>query len=318
MFKIGTYLPKKVLSNEDLEYLGWSAKKIFLKTGIKQRHITVENESALELAYKACEELFSKYKIYKNEVDYILYCTQSPDYNLPNNVSILHKRLNLANTVPTLEYNQGCSGYIYGLSLAKALINSNLASNILLVTTDTYTKYIDNQDRANKTIFGDGATATLFTKNETDKFGEFIFGTDGKGSCNLCVNNSGLSKEKLTLEGFEDKLFMNGSEIFNFTLEAVPYSIEKVLEKNSLNFEDIDYFLFHQANDFMLEHLREKLNIPKEKFPKFIENTGNTVSSTIPFLINDLNEKEVLKKGDKLLLIGFGVGYSWGTTIIEY
>ena len=134
----------------------------------------------------------------------------------------------------------------------------------------------------------------------------------------MCVNNSGLSKEKLTLEGFEDKLFMNGSEIFNFTLEAVPYSIEKVLEKNSLNFEDIDYFLFHQANDFMLEHLREKLNIPKEKFPKFIENTGNTVSSTIPFLINDLNEKEVLKKGDKLLLIGFGVGYSWGTTIIEY
>ena len=155
-------------------------------------------------------------------------------------------------------------------------------------------------------------------KNETDKFGEFIFGTDGKGSCNLCVNNSGLSKEKLTLEGFEDKLFMNGSEIFNFTLEAVPYSIEKVLEKNSLNFEDIDYFLFHQANDFMLEHLREKLNIPKEKFPKFIENTGNTVSSTIPFLINDLNEKQILKKGDKLLLIGFGVGYSWGTTIIEY
>lgn len=318
MFKIGTFLPNTVLSNEDLEYLGWSAKKIFAKTGIKQRHITLENETALDLAYKACEELFSKYKINKNEVDYILYCTQSPDYNLPNNVSILHKRLNLPNNIPSLEYNQGCSGYIYGLSLAKALINSNLASNILLVTTDTYTKYIDNQDRANKTIFGDGATATLFTKNETDKFGEFIFGTDGKGSCNLCVNSSGLSKEKLTLEGFEDKLFMNGSEIFNFTLEAVPYSIEKVLEKNSLNFEDIDYFLFHQANDFMLEHLREKLNIPKEKFPKFIENTGNTVSSTIPFLINDLNEKEVLKKGDKLLLIGFGVGYSWGTTIIEY
>lgn len=318
MFKIGTYLPKKVLSNEDLEYLGWSTKKIFVKTGISQRHVTIENETALDLAYQACEDLFSKYEINRKEVDYILYCTQSPDYNLPNNVSILHKRLNLLNTVPTLEYNQGCSGYIYGLSLAKALINSNLASNILLVTTDTYTKYIDNQDRANKTIFGDGATATLFTKNETDKFGEFIFGTDGNGSCNLCVNNSGLSREKLTTEGFENRLFMNGSEIFNFTLEAVPISIEKVLEKNNIKFEEIDYFLFHQANDFMLEHLREKLNIPKEKFPKFIENTGNTVSSTIPFLINDLNEKQILKKGDKLLLIGFGVGYSWGTTIIEY
>lgn len=318
MFEIGTFLPQKVLSNEDLEYLGWSAKKIFVKTGISQRHVTIENETALDLAYQSCEDLFSKYKVDKKEVDYILYCTQSPDYNLPNNVSILHKRLDLPNNIPTLEFNQGCSGYIYGLSLAKALINSNLATKVLLVTADTYTKYIDNEDRANKTIFGDGATATLLTKNEIDKFGEFIFGTDGNGSCNLCVNNSGLSKDKLTLEGFENKLFMNGSEIFNFTLEAVPTSIEKVLEKNNIKFEEIDYFLFHQANNFMLEHLREKLNIPKEKFPKFIENTGNTVSSTIPFLINDLNEKQILKKGDKLLLIGFGVGYSWGTTIVEY
>ena len=318
MFKVGTYLPKKVLLNEDLEYLGWSAKKIFAKTGISQRHVSIENETALDLAYQACEVLFSKYGVDKKEVDYVLYCTQSPDYNLPNNVSILHKKLDLLNGIPTLEFNQGCSGYIYGLSLAKALINANQATKVLLVTSDTYTKYIDNEDRANKTIFGDGSTATLLTKDEINKFGEFIFGTNGNGSCNLCVNNSGLSKNKLTEEGFENKLFMNGSEIFNFTLEAVPTSIEKVLEKNNIKFQEIDYFLFHQANNFMLEHLREKLNIPTEKFPKFIENTGNTVSSTIPFLINDLNEKQILKKGDKLLLIGFGVGYSWGTTIIEY
>jgi 3-oxoacyl-[acyl-carrier-protein] synthase-3 len=318
MFKVGTYLPQKVLSNQDLEYLGWSAKKIFTKTGISQRHVTIENETALDLACYACEDLFFKYEIDKKEVDYILYCTQSPDYNLPNNVSILHKKLKLSNNIASLEFNQGCSGYIYGLSLAKALISSNLATKVLLITADTYTKYIDNEDRANKTIFGDGATATLLTKDEIDKFGEFIFGTNGDGSCNLCVNNSGLSKEKLTQDGFEDKLFMNGSEIFNFTLEAVPASVEKVLEKNNIKFEEIDYFLFHQANNFILEHLREKLNIPKDKFPKFIENTGNTISSTIPFLINDLNAKKILKKGDKLLLIGFGVGYSWGTIIIEY
>jgi len=318
MFKVGTYLPEKVLLNANLEYLGWSAKKIFVKTGISQRHVTIDDETALDLAYHACEDLFSKYEIDKKEVDYILYCTQSPDYNLPNNVSILHKRLNLSNNIPSLEFNQGCSGYVYGLSLAKAFISASLATKVLLVTADTYTKYIDYEDRANKTIFGDGATATLLTKNEIDKFGEFIFGTDGNGSCNLCVNNSGLSKTKLTEDGFEDRLFMNGSEIFNFTLETVPASVEKVLEKNNIKFEEIDYFLFHQANNFMLEHLREKLNIPKEKFPKFIETTGNTVSSTIPFLINDLNEKQILKKGDKLLLIGFGVGYSWGTTIIEY
>jgi 3-oxoacyl-[acyl-carrier-protein] synthase-3 len=318
MFRIGTNLPEKVLTNEDLEYLGWSAKKILLKSGIKKRHVTQENETALDLAFKACENLFFKYEIDKNEVDYILYCTQSPDYNLPNNVSILHQKLNLKNNVASLEFNQGCSGYIYGLSLSKALIKSNLAKKILFVTSDTYSKYIDNDDRTNKTIFGDGATATLLTIDEVEKFGEFVFGTDGKGSSNLCVNNSGLSKNKLTEDGIEDKLFMNGSEIFNFTLETIPPSIEKVLEENKLDFDDIDYFLFHQANNFMLEHLRQKLNIPIEKFPKFIEYTGNTVSSTIPFLINNLNETQTLKKGDKLLLIGFGVGYSWGTTIIEY
>ncbi len=318
MFRIGTYLPQEILTNEGLEYLGWSAKKIFAKTGIKSRHVSVENETALDLAQKACENLFDKYKIDRNVIDYVLYCTQSPDYNLPNNVSLLHKRLGLNNSIASLEFNQGCSGYIYGLSLAKALIGSNLATKVLLVTSDTYTKYIDENDRANKTIFGDGATATLLTAKEVNKMGEFVFGTNGNGASNLCINNSGLSKEKLTTDGFKDKLFMNGSEIFNFSLEAVPASIEKVLEKNTLSFEDIDYFLFHQANNFMLEHLRNKLEIPVNKFPKFIENNGNTVSSTIPLLINNLNENNILKQGDKILLIGFGVGYSWGTTVIEY
>lgn len=318
MLKIGKFLPQKVLSNEDIEYLGWSAKKIFIKTGIKSRHISGVDETALDLAQGACEDLFLKYNINKNEVDYILYCTQSPDYNLPNNVSILHKKLNLRNDIASLEFNQGCSGFIYGLSISKALINSNQATNVLLVTADTYSKYIDENDRANKTIFGDGATATLLTKDVVEKFGEFIFGTNGDGASNLCLNNSGLSKNNLTNEGFENKLFMNGSEIFNFTLEVVPSSIEKVLEKNNISFDQIDYFLFHQANNFMLEHLRNKLNIPEHKFLKFIETTGNTVSSSIPLLIDSVNQKNLFKKGDKLLLIGFGIGYSWGTTIIEY
>lgn len=318
MFKIATALPKRVLTNEELEYLGWSAKKIYVKTGIRQRYIADRDESALDLAQNACESLFTKHSINREDIDYIIYCTQSPDYTIPNNVTILHQRLSLQNQIPSLEYNQGCSGYIYGLSLAKALISSNLASNLLLVTADTYSKYIDDNDRANKTIFGDGATATLLTHEDVEKFGDFIFGTNGVGASNLCVNGSALSNKKLTDEGYDDKLYMNGGEIFNFTIENVPPSIEAVLEKNGVSDSEIDYYIFHQANNFMLEHLRQKMNIPVEKFPKYIENIGNTVSSTIPFVINDLNEKKVLKKGDKLLLIGFGVGYSWGTTVVEY
>lgn len=318
MIKVSKYLPENILTNKDLEYLGWSAKKIFKKTGIAQRHISSKDETALDLAFNATLNLFDDFSIDKDEVDYILYCTQSPDYTLPNNVSILHKKLDLRNDIGSLEFNQGCSGYIYGLSIAKSFIMSGMVKNVLFVTSDTYTKYIQNDDRANKTIFGDGATATFLDKNTIEKFGEFIFGTDGTGANNLCVNESGLSNKKLTNEGYDNSLFMNGSEIFNFTLVNVPASIESILVKNDKTLDDIDHFLFHQANEFMLDHLRDKIGIPKEKFHKCIENNGNTVSSSIPILINSLNEKDILKSGDIILLIGFGVGYSWGTTVIEY
>lgn len=318
MLKIGRGLPERELTNEALEYLGWSAKKIEAKTGIFKRHIASETQGALDLAYDACEDLFSDPKIKREEIDYLLYCTQSPDYLLPNNVTLLHRRLGLEKKCASLEFNQGCSGYLYGLSLAKALILSHQASNVLLVTADTYSKYIHPDDRSNKTIFGDASTATLLTQNEVEKFGEFVFGTDGSGAVNLCVNNRGLSSRPLTQEGYENSLYMNGGEIFNFTLEAVPTAIKNVLEKNSVEYEDIDYFLFHQANRFMLKHLRQKLEIPPEKFPIYIKETGNTVSSTIPLLLDQMIKNGKLRGGEKLLLIGFGVGYSWGTTVIEY
>jgi len=318
MFKIGTYLPDWIVSNEDLEYLGWSAKKIYAKTGIRQRHQVEEGQSALDLAQNACENLFGKYDLERQEIDYLLYCTQSPDYIIPASVNLLHKRLGLRGDTPSLEYNHGCSGYIYGLSLAKALIESGLASKLLLVTSDTYSRYIDENDRTNKTIFGDGATATLLDIENVRKFGNFIFETNGDGACNLCVNKSGLSDVVLSSEGMEKKLYMNGGEIFNFTLDKVPTTIQRVLERNSVGFDEIDYFIFHQANDFMLEYLRQKLEVPVERFPKYLENIGNTVSSTIPFLLNNMNEKELFKSGDRLLLIGFGVGYSLGATVIEY
>ncbi len=318
MFRIGTCLPGKIVTNEDLKYLGWSAKKIYAKTGIRQRHCVDKDETALDLAQSACDDLFGKYGIEREGIDYLLYCTQSPDHIIPASVNLLHKRLGLRSEIASLEYNHGCSGYLYGLSLAKALIESGMASRLLLVTADTYSRYIDANDRANKTIFGDGATATLLEATDVAKFGSFIFETNGEGACNLCVNRSGLSDEILSPEGMEKKLYMNGGEIFNFTLERVPSAIARVLEKNDVSFEDIDHFAFHQANDFMLEYLRQKLQVPAEKFPKYLENIGNTVSSTIPFLLNDLNGKGTLQRGEKLLLIGFGVGYSLGATVIEY
>jgi 3-oxoacyl-[acyl-carrier-protein] synthase-3 len=204
---------------------------------------------------------------------------------------------------------------------------SGIAHNILLLTSETYSKYIHQKDRSNLIIFGDGAAATIITKSEEDKIFEFVLGTDGKGYKNLIVPNGGMRnrttpdsekiKELNSIMRTDSNLFMNGPEIFNFTLSVIPEIVDRALKKNNLEMKKINYVIFHQANNFMLEHLRKKIEIPKEKFYNNIEKSGNTVSSTIPIALRDCIEHQIIKKGDILLLVGFGVGYSWGATIIE-
>jgi len=325
--KLSYYLPTIIEDNTAFEALGWSAKKIFAKTGIHQRHISAHDETALDLAVRACEKLFSDHSIERTSVDYLLYCTQSPDFIIPSNAAILQHRLGLATSIGAVDINQGCTGFMYALSLVKGLLASQQAYTILIVTADTYTKYINPHDRANRAIFGDGASATLLDSNDLEAIGSFIFGTNGSGAKNICVKTSGLKYPKSDQTSIEyqdesgnmrsdDNLYMNGSEVFNFTLEYVPLSVTAVLKKNYLTMEQIDYFLFHQANGFMLKHLRDKLEIPEEKFAICMENTGNTVSSTIPIALCDLITTKTVKENDRVMLVSFGVGYSWVATIL--
>ena len=316
------YLPPTVLSNDSFDEMGWSSKKIYSKTGIQERRIASKDQTALDLAEKACRNLFENFADQLTIIDYLIYCTQSPDYIVPNNASLLHNRLNLNSTCASLDIIQGCTGFVYGLSLAKGLLQSGQASKVLLVTTDTYTKYIHEEDRTNRTIFGDGATATLVDIEDANSLGNFVFGTDGEGAFNLCVESFGLKNGHIeteienTIDDYDKKkyLYMNGAEIFSFTLDKVPQCVEAVLSKNNLTKNDIDFFIFHQANAFMLEHLREKLDLPKEKFVIDLEYSGNTVSSTIPIAFSHLQSKNQLVKGKKLLFVAFGVGYSWIAT----
>ena len=221
----------------------------------------------------------------------------------------------------------GCSGFIYGLAITKGLINSGIANNVLLVTSETYSKHLHPKDKANRTIFGDGAAAIVIEKSPEENIFEFSLGTDGSGFKNLIVPNGGLRNcYDSTAKEVEDdsgsirtsnNLFMNGPEIFNFTIEAVPKLVTDVFEKNSLSLEDIDYVIFHQANKYMIEYLRKKIAIPKDKFYNNLLDTGNTVSTTIPIALKKCIEEKTIKKGDKVLLVGFGVGYSYGATIIS-
>jgi len=277
------------------------------------------------LAYNAAIKVLETFD--KEKIDMLILCTQSPDYFLPTTACVLQERLSLRTDIGAFDFNLGCSGYIYGLAMAKSFINTNIAKNVLLITAETYTKHINPNDLANRTIFGDAAAATIIDQSDSEHIFEFVLGTDGKGKDNLIVPNGCFRNKyeinpaiKVTNAGdkyTDNDLFMNGPEIFNFTIEKVPVVVNKCLEKNFLTIDDIDYFVFHQANKFMIEYLRKKIRIPKEKFYNNLLETGNTVSSTIPIAISDLIKNKVIAKGSKVLLCGFGVGYSWGAVIIE-
>jgi len=324
--RIASYLPEQILSNEELSALfpEWTPKKIEKKLGVITRHLSAEGETALDMAEKACEKLFEK--VDRKIIDYVLLCTQSPDYLLPTSACILQDRLRLSTEIGALDFNLGCSGFVYGLSLAKGLLAAGIAENILLVVSETYSKHLHPLDKGNRSIFGDAASAVLIDKGMLHNIHEFALGTDGKGWNNLVIHNSAMrnrqhnpaidwTDENGALRN-DDNLYMNGPEIFNFTIEAVPKLINQVLHKNQMSLDDIDYVIFHQANQYMLQYLREIVGIAEDRFYIDMAETGNTVSATIPLALEKCIQDGTVKQGDKVLIAGFGVGYSYGATII--
>lgn len=329
---VESYLPEQKLTNEQisLEHPEWDVEKIAIKTGISSRNIAAENETSLDLGFNAAKKILDKYDI-SDKIDYILFCTQTPDYFLPTSACVLQNRLGLKQNIGALDFNLGCSGYIYGLGLAKGLIISGQAQNILLITGETYSKLIHKDDKSNKTIFGDAGTATLITSYEIEaslnaQIGSFDYATDGGGEDFLIVKNGGFrNSNNLANQEFDENnhyyrndnhLFMNGKEIFNFTANKVPLLLKDNLKSNNENLEDIDLFIFHQANSFMLNFIRNKCKIPSEKFFIDIKDVGNTVSNTIPLAIEKANNLKIFKDKNKILLCGFGVGLSMGAVTL--
>lgn len=329
------YLPDRVLNNQDLarEFPDWSVEKIQGKTGILQRHIAAENECSSDLAVTAANRLFKQTGRSPKEVDFVLLCTQSPDYFLPTTACLVQDRLGIPTTAGALDFNLGCSGFIYGLGMAQSLILGEQATVVLLITAETYSKFIHPQDKSVRTLFGDAAAATLVGASPDGMKGSrpavYVYGTDGSGAGNLIVPAGGMRErcsEETAHETSDesgnvrslDNLFMNGAEVFTFTLRAIPDCVQRILTKSGRTLDDVDLFVFHQANQYMLEHLRMKLKIPKEKFFIYLHECGNTVSSTIPIALNQAAGEGKLKPGQTVMLVGFGVGYSWGAVLLEW
>ena len=326
------YLPAQTVSTADLaaESPDWSAEKIAAKTGISCRHIAAPDECASDLAVAAARKLFASGACAPGDVDFVLLCTQSPDYFLPTTACLVQDRLGIPTTAGALDFNLGCSGYIYGLGLAEGLIASGQASRILLLTAETYSKFMHPLDRGVRTIFGDAAAATLLTAVDAPAplLGPFVYGTDGSGGPNLIVPTGGMRRPRTAASAqpveaepgstrSEDSLYMNGPEIFTFTLSVVPDLVARLLDTAAIDLDAVDLFVFHQANKYMLEHLRKRMHIPAEKFVMALDDCGNTVSSTIPIALKRAAVNRQLIKGSLVMLVGFGVGYSWGATLVR-
>lgn len=327
---ISTHLPAGVLDNHALAALSsdWTAEKIFEKTGVRERRIAAATETATDLAEAAARRLFQDWSVEPASIDFLLFCTETPDYLLPASACILQDRLGLATACGALDYNLGCSGFVYGLALAKGLIAAGAARRVLVLTADTYSKHIHPLDRSVRTLFGDGAAATLVDAVETDEdaLGPFVFGTDGSGARNLMVPAGGARRPRSSETAIEstdpsgnvrseNHLYMDGAEVMTFTLRTVPAAVGQLLARSGLEMRDFDLFVLHQASALVLDRLRRKLAIPSERFVTAMELTGNTVSSSIPFALQPIVGSE-RTQSRRALLVGFGVGYSWAAASV--
>ena len=318
--EIATYIPTKTLCNDELCVgLGrWTSEEVYQKTGIRRRVVAGEDETALDMGVKACETLFDKLGEIP-AIDYILFCTQFPDHSLPPNATLLQARLNLPDSLGAFDFNLACSGYVYGLHMAKSMLAAGTARNVLLVTADTYTHHIAKDDAVCRPIFGDAASATLLCHDSSVELNHFTLGTSGAHGMRLSCSDHG---EKVHLGLIDDEesegISMQGPDVFNFSLQVVPPAIRSTLAKAKLEVQDVDYFVLHQANAFMLEHLRRRIKVEKDHFVVDMENIGNTVSSSIPIVLEKMLAAGELVSGKRVLLCGFGVGFSWGACVVEF
>ena len=330
---ISYYLPEKIFSNDDYFQFFPEAfinKENLLKIGVNRRHIIDPNETASDIGVKAARSLFVEHDISPEEIDFLIFCSLEFDYIFPGTSVMIHKQLDLSTSCGTLDMAVGCSGYPYALSYAKGLIESSGFKNVLLINSSSLSKLIHPKDKASRYLFGDAAAATLVSSSEGNNgIGDFVFGTESKKFDQIIIND-GAARNRFTDKSFIDftddngnitnnaHVYMNGYSVFNFGLNIVPQMINNLLQKNGIVKEDIDIFVFHQANLFLIETIRKKMQIPEENVFNFIENVGNTVSASIPIAIYEAQKSGKIKTGSKVVLAAFGVGLSWGATIIDF
>ena len=326
LIDIEYYLPEQVVHNSYFraKFPEWQVDQTALRTGVHERHIARQDETAYDLALVAAKKLLDKNPLLSEKIDGIIFCTQSPDYVMPSNAFLLQRDLGLKKNILAFDYNLACSGFIYGLVMATSFIRSSVAKNLLLVTADTYSKHLAEDDRSTRMLFGDGAAVSWIgqvngcsTEPLISSFDDFLLSSDGSGWDQFVIR-SGASRQPQSCRdetGYNDKIQMNGLRVLNFVNDRVIKQVFELLANNCLKAAEINQFFFHQASGLALGSLRKKLKIGDEQMFSNLSNIGNTVSASVPILIKDYFLYNTQPKGSRLLLSGFGVGYSWGSIL---
>lgn len=322
---ISTYLPSETVTNDCLVERGrvpYSSNDIFRKTGIEERRVSSIEETPTWMGLQACQKLFSSGICSPDDINWLIFCTHTPDYMIPSCACILHGLLGLNENVGAFDIALSCTGFVYSLVVCDGLLRINKSQKIILVNSDNYTKYLDPSDANVCTIFGDAATATLIEFDEKDATG--ILGyklcTEGKGYDKLIRRGGGATYPfpcKDSGKPSDPYIRMDGPEIFRFAQKTIPAHINCFLSEINMSKEDVDYFLLHQASDYMLRSINQRLGVTPEKLPIKIRYTGNTISASIPLLMHAMGAGEESLEYKKLLLCGFGAGLSYGSVLLR-
>lgn len=315
----------RVSAEEVAEWTGGEASFVEQKVGIVSRSYLRRDESSLDLAVAAVRDLFARRDAPCTlpEIELLLVVTQNPEYRIPQDSSLLADQLGLPHAVASFDISLGCSGWVYGLSVARAMIASEGLRHALLVTCDPYSRCMRRSDRSTVTVFGDGAAATLVSADSAGAIGRADFGTDGSLGHHLMIRAGGAARPLVSLHGESEldleevSLHMDGRAIFEFMVSCVPDSVARCLEKNGLAKDEVDKFVFHQASGFMLKQLIRIMDLDPDKTPIDVAETGNTVSSSIPLVLRSLHGRGELRN-KRVLVSGFGVGLSWATNVITF
>ena len=314
--EIHYYFPKKIISNNflDKKHPKWKVPHLFNFSGVKKRYIAKENETSLDMVVSLIKKILIKNKNFLNKIDGIIFCTQSPNYLLPSNSSILQGLFDFKEDIFTLDISHACSGFLYSLGLADSIINSKRCKKIMIINSDTYSKMINPLDRSTRLIFSDAAAITV-VDSSSNNLVDISFGASGKHFDKLIYKKNGFKNNNLVNK--KEYLFMDGMGIMSFINSKLPDQIHNLLKKNHYELNDVDYFFFHQASKLALDNLIKIMKIPKEKVIIDLEN-GNTVSASIPIALKNYQVKKRIKKNDLILFSGFGVGLSWSTALYKY